>query len=174
VSDGAPARVPKRAREETAGRMSAHELENIYHRTILERARHPRHQHRLEPFDAEAREVNPLCGDRVTLRLTCDATTRIVAVGYEARACAICMASSDFMAELVPGMLAAGARLAAAEFERGLRSGETAAWHGRMAVLSLFAPLHEAPSRIGCATLPWKALGHALVRALATEGDGHG
>jgi nitrogen fixation NifU-like protein len=155
--------------------MSAHELEDIYHRMILERARRPQHQHRLEPFDAEVREVNPLCGDRVTLRLTCDpASGRIAAIGYEARACTICMASSDFMAELAPGMTATEARLAATEFERALRSGETMPRDGRMALLSLFAPLHDTPSRIGCATLPWKALGHALVQALATEGNANG
>ena len=150
--------------------MSAHELEDIYHRTILDRARRPQHQRRLDPFDAEVREVNPLCGDRVTLRLRCDATGGVAEIGYEARACTICMASADFMAEMAPGMSASEALTTAADLERALQSGETAAWDGRMAALSLFAPLHDTPSRIGCATLPWKA----LVRALGTENGGNG
>jgi nitrogen fixation protein NifU and related proteins len=154
--------------------MSAQDLGDIYHRTILERARNPRHQHRLEPFDAEVREVNRLCGDRVTLRLACDPTDRIAAVGYEARGCAICMAASDVMAELVPGMTGAEARMAARRFERALRSGEAMAWDGRMAVLSLFEPLHGTPSRIGCATLPWQALHQALAQVIGTEAKGDG
>ena len=154
--------------------MSAHELEDIYHRAILDRARHPRHQDWQETFDAEVREVNPLCGDRITLRLTCDGAGSITAIGYQARACAICLASSDFMAEMAPGMTAATVYLAVAEFEHALRSGEAKDWDGRMTALSLFAPLHDTPSRIGCATLPWKALGQALKQALATERDGNG
>ena len=142
--------------------MSAYELDDIYNRAILERARHPQHKRRLDPFDAEAREVNPLCGDRVTVQLTCDAAGRIGAIGYEARACTICMASSDFMAELAPGLTGDEARAVAAEFERALRSGDRSTWDGRLDVLSLFAPLHDTPSRIGCATLPWKALLRAL------------
>jgi nitrogen fixation NifU-like protein len=156
--------------------MNARALDDLYNATILERARHPRHQHRLEPFDAEVREINPLCGDRVTLRLRCDAAGRIAAIGYEARACAICLAASDILAELAPGMTGAEACGVAQAFERALRSGDTTAWHGRMAALHLFAALHDTPSRIGCATLPWKALthalGHAPKRALEGRGDG--
>ncbi len=150
--------------------MGASALEEIYHKTILERARRPTHQRRLEPFDAEVREVNPLCGDRVTLRLRCDGPGQVAAIGYEARACAICMASSDFMAELVAGMATAEALCMGQAFEQALRSPETAPWSGRMEVLRLFAPLHETPSRIGCATLPW----HALAQALAKEAKGDG
>jgi nitrogen fixation NifU-like protein len=62
------------------------DLEEIYHTTIIDRARRPHHRHRLEPFDAEVREVNSLCGDRVTIRLRCAGQRRIAAVGYEARA----------------------------------------------------------------------------------------
>jgi nitrogen fixation NifU-like protein len=156
--------------------MSAPELDDLYSATILERARRPRHQHRLEPFDAEVREINPLCGDRVTLRLRCDAAGRIAAIGYEARACAICVAAADILAELAPGLTAAEALDIAAAFARALRSGDTTAWHGRLAALRLFAALHDTPSRIGCATLPWQALTHALgqapMRAREDETDG--
>jgi nitrogen fixation NifU-like protein len=154
--------------------MSAPGLEDIYHRTILERARHPRHQRRLERFDAEVREINPLCGDRVTLRLTCDAAGRIDSIGHETRGCAICMASADFMAELAAGMTTSEVRRASGDFERALRSGEAMARDGRVAALCLFAPLHDTPSRIGCATLPWTALGNALTRMPATESKNDG
>lgn len=145
--------------------MSDTDVFDIYHATILERARRPRHQHRLEPFDAEVREVNPLCGDRVTLRLRCDAQGRIAAIGYEARACAICSASADLLAELAPGLSEREARTLAADFEKALQSGATAVWSAPIAALQLFAPLHDTPSRIGCATLPW----HALIRALGSR-----
>jgi nitrogen fixation protein NifU and related proteins len=138
--------------------MSPSAVHDIYHATILERARRPLHQHRLEPCDAEVREVNPLCGDRVTLRLRRGSLGQIVAIGYEARACAICSASSDLLAELVPGMTEQEVRSLAKEFEQALQSGPTAVWSDRIVSLRLFAPLHDTPSRIGCATLPWHAL----------------
>lgn len=143
--------------------------DQIYHATILDRARHPRHQRRLEPFDVEMRQVNPLCGDRVTVRLRCDALGRIAALGYEARACAICSASSDLMAEMAPGMTAAEVRGLAADFEHALTVGPASSWGGPLEVLRLFAPLHDTRSRIGCATLPW----HALLGALARLEGGH-
>jgi nitrogen fixation NifU-like protein len=142
--------------------MSASAVQDIYNRTILDRARQPRHQQRLESFDAEAREVNPLCGDRITLRLRCEPAGRIAAIGYEARACAICIAAADLMAEMVPGLTAEAARGLGAEFERALRSNPPDGWAGPLAALDLFAPLRDTPSRIGCATLPWKALTRAL------------
>jgi NifU-like protein involved in Fe-S cluster formation len=40
-----------------------------------------------------------------------------------------------------------------------------------LAVLRLFAPLQDAPSRIGCATLPWQALRQALMQP-PEAGDG--
>jgi nitrogen fixation NifU-like protein len=154
--------------------MSASDLQDIYSRTILDRARHPRHQRRLEPFDAEARAVNPLCGDRVTLRLRCAAAGPIAAIGYEARACAICMAAADLMAELVPGMTAEAARGLGADFVAALRGADLApAWSGRLEPLGLFAPLRDAPSRIGCATLPWYALGEVLTKVRARGEQGH-
>jgi nitrogen fixation NifU-like protein len=141
--------------------MNAPALEDIYNRAILDRARHPRHQHRLEPFDRERRAINPLCGDRVTLRLRCDEPGRIAAIGYEARACAICLAAADFMAELVPGLATAEALGLAEDFEQALRRGEGTEWEGPLAVLRLFAPLHDA----------WQALRQALMQP-PEAGDG--
>ncbi len=138
--------------------MTAAAIEDIYQAVIMDRARHPRHQGRLAAFDAEAIETNPLCGDRVTLQLRRDGQGRIAALGYHARACAICIAATDLMAEIVPGMTPDAARGAAAHFEARLRDGGAIAEDSAIASLQPFAPLRDVPSRIGCATLGWRAL----------------
>jgi nitrogen fixation NifU-like protein len=142
--------------------MSATEVEDIYQATIMDRARRPRHKGRLEDFDTEAHETNPLCGDRVTLTLRWGSGGRIAAVGYHARACAICIAATDLMAEIVPGLTAADARETAERFEAGLRPGGHIPETGVLAPLRPFQPLQHVPSRIGCATLGWRALLTAL------------
>jgi nitrogen fixation NifU-like protein len=142
--------------------MTMSDAQDIYNATILERARSPRHKHRLETFDAEARETNPLCGDRVVVRLRCDTEKRIAAIGYEARACAICIAAADIMAELVEGLATEDARIMAEMFEQALRSGAQISADLGMEPLRVFAPLHETPSRIGCAILPWRSLTRAI------------
>ena len=135
--------------------------EELYHATIMDRARRPRHQGALEPFDAEVRETNPLCGDRVTLRLRCDGG-RIAAVGYEARACAICIAAADLMVEAAAGQPLADAVALGASLENALRGGDALPAEGPLAPLRVFSPLQDTPSRIGCATLPWRALRAAI------------
>jgi nitrogen fixation NifU-like protein len=144
--------------------MTAAESDDIYQAAIMDRARRPRHQRRLSERDVEVQETNPLCGDRVTLDLRRDAEGRIAAVGYHARACAICLAATDLMAEIVPGMTAEAARAAAATFEAWLKGGGAIPDDGVIAPLRPFQPLRDVPSRIGCATLAW----HALIRALAS------
>jgi nitrogen fixation protein NifU and related proteins len=141
----------------------------MYHQGIIERARYPRHQRRLEPFDTEVQEINRFCGDRVTLRLRCDALGHVAAIGYEARACAICIASTDLMAEMAPGLAADDADAFAVDLETAIASNESDAWQGRLATLALFAPLHDATSRIGCALLPWQGLARALRMGAAAD-----
>jgi nitrogen fixation NifU-like protein len=142
--------------------MSAIELEDIYQAAIMDRARRPRNQGRLTEFDVEAQETNPLCGDRVTVTLRRDAEGRIAAVGYHARACAICLASTDLMAEIVPGMTTETVRDAATTFEARLRDGDGIPEDSALAPLRPFQPLRDVPSRIGCAMLGWRALVTAL------------
>jgi nitrogen fixation NifU-like protein len=142
--------------------MSATDGEDIYQAAIMDRARRPRHRGLLEASDVEVRETNPLCGDRVTLTLRWGEGRRIAAVGYHARACAICVAATDMMAEIIPGMSADEARETAQGFERHLRAGEPIPETGALGFLRPFQPLRDVPSRIGCATLGWRALVSAL------------
>ena len=128
----------------------------------MDRARRPRHQRRLEAVTVEAEARNPLCGDRVSVQLDIGAEGKITALGYQARACAICIAATDLMAEIVPGMDAAAVTQAATGFEDALRSGRTIPAGSEIAALTPFAPLHGTLSRISCALLGWTAVTTAL------------
>ena len=45
-------------------------LESLYANLIQEHAKHMHHSGLREPFDAEVQHLNPVCGDKVTLRVT--------------------------------------------------------------------------------------------------------
>ncbi|MDE2333970.1 MAG: SUF system NifU family Fe-S cluster assembly protein [Rhodospirillales bacterium] len=142
------------------------DLTDLYERTILERSRRPRHASRLACFDAHARGDNPMCGDRVDVWVRREAG-RIAEIGFEARGCAISIAAADLMAEAAAGLDGAGAMALGERVAELARTGE-----GEGADLDPLRPLagvHAFPSRVGCATLAWRALRAALEGSLEVE-----
>ncbi len=136
------------------------DLRDLYQEVILDHSRHPRHQHRLDPFDGAAKGDNPMCGDRVEVRVRM-ADGRVAEAGFEARGCAISVASADLMAETVAGRSPGGVRDLAQRFRNMVRTG-TCPDCDDMAPLQPLAGVHEYKSRLKCATLPWDALLSAL------------
>jgi nitrogen fixation NifU-like protein len=143
------------------------DLRELYQEVILDHGRRPRHGARLATFDASAKGDNPMCGDRVQVFLQRNAEGRVRQVGFEARGCAISIASADLMAEVVAGLSDADVRTLAEEFRNMARSGRLPEGNGAMERLRPLAGVHEYPSRVKCATLPW----HALLAALDGQGD---
>ncbi|MBS0639122.1 MAG: SUF system NifU family Fe-S cluster assembly protein [Acetobacteraceae bacterium] len=138
---------------------------DLYQEVILDHGRHPRHGKRLEAFDVTAKGDNPMCGDRVQVWVKLDNGT-IGAVGFEARGCAISVASADLMVEAVQGRDPADTKALFEAFRDMARTGSCRHCAAELeAPLERLAPLsgvHEYPSRVKCATLPW----HALIAAL--------
>jgi nitrogen fixation NifU-like protein len=147
------------------------DLRDLYQEVILEHSRHPRHQHRLDPFDGAAKGDNPMCGDRVEVRVRLDGG-RVAAAAFEARGCAISVASADLMADAVSGRTPAEVRDLSQRFRAMVRSG-TCPDCDHMAALQPLAGVHEFKSRLKCATLPWDALEAALEQTKTGEA-GHG
>lgn len=141
------------------------DLRDLYQEVILDRGRRPRHAKRLDDFDATARGDNPMCGDRVQIWVKTIAD-KIDRVGFEARGCAISIASADLMAETVQGKSKADTEALFEGFRTMARTGSCPDCKNELAEpLELLAPLsgvHEYPSRVKCATLAW----HALIAAL--------
>jgi nitrogen fixation NifU-like protein len=142
--------------------MSFDDVRDLYQDVILDRGRNPRHMFRMEPFDACAHGDNPMCGDQIEVRLKFAPGGEVADAAFEARGCAISLASADLMAESVRGRDAAQIRALAQCFATLVKTGDTS---GNDAVLENLKPLSgvfEYPSRIKCATLPWSALIAAL------------
>ena len=142
------------------------DLRDLYQEVILDHGRRPRHGSRLAAFDATAQGDNPMCGDRVQVFVRHDATGRIAEAGFEARGCAISIASADLMAETVAGRTDGEARALAAQFRDMARTGDATDGDAAIERLRPLAGVHEFPSRVKCATLPW----HALLAALDDKG----
>ena len=140
---------------------AADDVETLYQTTVLERAQAPRHASLLACFDAEATGDNPMCGDRVTLRIRHDADGRIAEVGFDVRGCAISLASADLMADEVRGRGDADARMLSDRFVAMVRTG-TVPVDPAFGPLRALAGVHEFRSRFRCATLAWSALDAAL------------
>ena len=142
------------------------DLRDLYQEVILDHGRHPRHARRLEAFDATAKGDNPMCGDRVQVWVKFDDGGAIERSGFEARGCAISVASADLMAEVTQGRSRTDARAMFEAFREMARTGTCPACEASVAAsMERLAPLsgvHEYPSRVKCATLPW----HALLAAL--------
>ena len=141
------------------------DIRDLYQEVILDHGRRPRHGHRLVAYDVAAKGDNPMCGDRIQVFVKLDGD-RIAETGFEARGCAISVASADLMAETVRGRDKNDTRALFETFRELVRSGvcpeHDAALNEPLERLEPLAGVHEYPSRVKCATLPW----HALIAAL--------
>ena len=139
------------------------DLADLYQEVILEHSQRPRHGKRLACFDASAKGDNPMCGDRVQVFVKHAPDGAIADVGFEARGCAISVASADLMADVVRGRSEEEVKEIAGKFRELARTGQTGNPDDEaLETLQPLAGVHSYPSRVKCATLAW----HALLAAL--------
>jgi nitrogen fixation NifU-like protein len=149
------------------------ELTDLYRDVILDHNRKPRNFGPLEQANALAEGFNPLCGDRLTVRLNL-ADDRIENIRFEGQGCAISTASASLMTEAVKGKTR-GEALALFDRVHRLLTDDAAGAEdlGKLAALS---GVREYPARVKCASLCWHTLASALkspevhaVPAVSTE-----
>ena len=109
------------------------DLRDLYQEVILDHGRHPRHAHRLDSFDATAKGDNPMCGDRIQVWVKLAPDGSIADTGFDARGCAISVASADLMAETVKGRNPADTRALFEAFREMARTGTCPACDGALA-----------------------------------------
>jgi nitrogen fixation NifU-like protein len=137
------------------------QLDDLYQEILLDHYRRPRNYGPLPGADREVDGHNPLCGDRLRLRLRLDGD-RLAEARFEGSGCAISTASASMMTEAVRGRPIAEVLELWARF-RALVTGEGEMPEPEsMGELAALAGVRAYPMRVKCATLAWHALRSAL------------
>ena len=136
------------------------DLRDLYQEIILDHSRKPKNAGILEDPTGEAQGNNPLCGDRVTVYVKLDGD-RIDDVRFDARGCAISVASASMMTELLKGKSLEDAEAAFERFNTQLTAKEAPVL-AEDDELSALMGVRDFPTRVKCATLPWHTLKAAL------------
>jgi nitrogen fixation NifU-like protein len=136
------------------------DLNDLYRDVILDHNRKPRNFGGLDPADASVEGFNPMCGDRLTVRLRLD-DDKISDIRFEGEGCAISTASASMMTEAVKGRTRAEAlRL----FDRvhQLLTDDAAPPADELGKLAALSGVRAYPARVKCASLCWHTLASAL------------
>lgn len=136
------------------------ELNDLYRDVILDHNRQPRNFGPLEPADASVDGFNPMCGDRLTLRLNLDGDT-IKEIRFEGQGCAISTASASLMTEAVKGKSRAQAMQLFDQMHL-LLTDDGASAAENLGKLNALSGVREYPARVKCASLCWHTLMSAL------------
>jgi nitrogen fixation protein NifU and related proteins len=135
------------------------ELNDLYRDVILDHNRRPRNFGMLEPADASVEGFNPMCGDRLTVRLKM-AGDEISDIRFEGQGCAISTASASLMTEAVKGKTRSEALALFDRVHRLLT--DDAAPSDELGKLAALSGVREFPARVKCASLCWHTLASAL------------
>ena len=114
---------------------------DIYRELILDYYRNPRNFGKLEKFDIDSRDTNPLCGDEIEMQVKVGDHKEIEEVKFTGKGCAISQASASMLTELAKG--------------------KPLDWVKQLAKEDVFKLLGNpelGPSRVKCALLGMKVL----------------
>lgn len=145
------------------------DLQQLYQQIILDHARE-RHGSGLEEYDGggavgESHQLNPVCGDEITLRAVLDDGT-VASISWEGAGCAISMASASVLTDLAAGLGRDQVMDLMDEFRTVMRSrGRTAADEEVLGDAAALSGVSRYPARVKCAMLAWVALEEALLAA---------
>lgn len=142
-------------------------MEQLYQQLILDHAKTPHGKGLAEGAAAESHQVNPTCGDEVTLRVHLGAQG-VEKVSWDGQGCSISQASISVMSELVTGGSVATAEELGETFKALMRTrgaGLDEEAEDRLGDATAFTGVARYPARIKCALLGWMALHDALVQA---------
>ncbi|HET9554446.1 MAG TPA: SUF system NifU family Fe-S cluster assembly protein [Anaeromyxobacteraceae bacterium] len=138
------------------------ELQDLYQEVILDHGRRPRNFGKLEGATHQAEGRNPLCGDHLTIEARVE-DGAVVEARFVGDGCAISKASASVMTGLVKGKRADEIDALFETFHRLVTEGPAAADElPGLGKLAVFGGVHEFPTRVKCASLPWHTLRAAL------------
>jgi nitrogen fixation protein NifU and related proteins len=146
-------------------------LDQLYQQIILDhsKARHGSGlSERAAPDGAstgQSHQLNPVCGDEVTVRVAVDQGT-VSQVAWDGAGCSISMASASVLSEMAEGMSVDELREVIGSFRNVLRSrGKVQADPEVLGDAAAFEGVARYAARVKCAMISWVAAEDALNQA---------
>ena len=143
------------------------DLKQLYQDIILEHGKSPRNFGRCKKHTHEAKGYNPLCGDKVQIFLNLDKKKKVENLTFEGSGCAISIASTSIMTELVKGKSLEAAKKIVFNFLDMIKNtqeikSEELDEDQKTKIMSL-SGVKQYPMRVKCATLAWHTLNSAML-----------
>ena len=143
-------------------------LDSMYQEIILDHYKRPHRRGLREPFDAESYQLNPTCGDEVTLRVKLSGEGELATVddvSYEGQGCSISQASTSVLTDLVVGHDLKSALSTMDAFVDMIQGrGKVEPDEEILEDAVAFAGVAKYPARVKCALLGWMAFKDAVAR----------
>jgi nitrogen fixation NifU-like protein len=142
----------------------------MYQDIILDHYKNPHGRGLRDPFDAESFQINPTCGDEITLRVRIDGE-KVRDVSYDGQGCSISQASASVLTDLVTGHTVEEALTTMDAFVELMQGrGQVEPDEDVLEDGVAFAGVAKYPARVKCALLGWMAFKDAVVRADGAAG----
>ena len=143
------------------------DLKQLYQDIILEHGKSPRNFGKCKNYTHEAKGHNPLCGDKVQIFLNLNKDKKVENLTFEGSGCAISMASTSIMTELVKGKSLERAKKIVFDFLDMIKNtqeikSEELDEDQKIKIMSL-SGVKQYPMRVKCATLAWHTLNSAML-----------
>ena len=142
------------------------DLKELYKDIILEHGKSPRNFGKCEKHTHEAKGHNPLCGDQVQIYLKLNNKKKVEDLTFEGSGCAISIASTSIMTELVKGKTIEVAKKIIIHFLDMIKNtseikSKDLDEDQKTKIMSL-SGVKQYPMRVKCATLAWHTLTSAI------------
>lgn len=143
------------------------QLENIYQEVILDHYRNKRGFGLRENFQGESHQVNPTCGDEITLRVHLGNENEVIEdISYQSQGCSISQASASVLHEQTKGVTVSQFNKIFDEFYAMMQGqGKYQADEELVGDGIAFVGVAQYPARVKCALLAWMAMKDALGKA---------
>ena len=149
--------------------MSSTELQALYQELILDHSRNPQGFGLKDGAAAQSHQVNPTCGDEVTLQLHVEPGSDVVtAVTWEGHGCAISQASASLFTEVAVGLPLTELQQRIDLFRTAMRSrGAIEPDEELLGDAAALGGVSKYIARVKCAMLAWVAAEHAIAQVNA-------
>jgi len=142
------------------------DLKELYQDIILEHGKSPRNFGKCDDFSHQAKGHNPLCGDQIQIYLKLNNEKKVENLTFEGSGCAISIASTSIMTELVKGKSRESTKNIINAFLNMIKNTSKINSNDldedqKTKIMSL-SGVKQYPMRVKCATLAWHTLTSAM------------